>query len=495
MIYIPRKYFSVNIFWGSLSIESFQFVIFREFNLFCRISYLAESIFAEVDNKALANCKIVSETWASFIDMKKVKWFRIILKYAENMTEFSDHWKILMGRTPVKIVEETALTIEEFFRANLKRKDYQWSPFVIAADRGRIELYQYISEKLIKKDPAQVYQTIALEFAAMAGHLEVCKFIISSLAEKNLRLDIFLITSLHCAARYGQLEVFKLLTESVSDKNPQCHLGWTPLHEAASGGHLKYLKIKDYMWAKLNLAAVFDVLEHDGALPLTIAAAESGHLKICQYLIANVIDKNPINTVQNVPINAPINDGPTVLHVAAWFGQFEACKLIVENVVDKNPRNLTGRTPLQLAAEAGHLEVCQYIVKNISVDRNVTTDLYGRSPIHFAVAMGHLEVCKFLIKNMQDKIPQTSTGRTPLHLAAKHGHLEIGKLLIVYMENKNPMDNQGWTPLHFAAKNGHGELCKLIAGYIDEKNPVSNDGFTPHQLMMQFSSDLFLNSN
>ena len=366
-------------------------------NLFCRISYLAESIFAEVDDKALANCKIVSETWSSFIDKKKVKWFRIILKYAENMTEFSDHWKILMARTPVKIVEEVALTIEDFFCANLKRKDYQWSPIVIAADRGRLELYQYISDKLIEKDPAQAHQTKALEFATMAGHLEVCKFIIANLAEKIHRIDMSMITPIHFAARYGQLEILKLLTESTPDKNPQCHLGWTPLHEAASGGHLKYLKSKDYKWAK-GCSIVYDVFEHDGALPIDIVA-KSGHLKICKLLIANVIDKNPINNVQNVPSNI-VNDGPTVLHVAAWFGQFEACKLIVESVVDKNPRNLTGRTPLQLAAEAGHLEICQLLIDNVE-DKNPGNPIYN-TPLAAAVSNGHLQICKLIMNNIEE---------------------------------------------------------------------------------------------
>ena len=393
-------------------------------NLFCRISYLAEAIFAEVDNKALANCKIVSETWASFIDMKKVKWFRIILKYAENMTEFSDHWKILMGRTPVRIVEETALTIEEFFCANLKRKDYQWSPFVIAADRGRLELYQYISEKLIEKDPAQIHQIKALEFATMAGHLEVCKFIITNLDEKNHSMST--ITSLHCAARYGQLEVFKLLTESASDKNTQCHMGWTPLHEAASGGHLKYLKIKDYMWAKGNAAAVFDVFEHDGALPLTTEAAEIGYLKICQYLIVNVIDKNPINTVQNVPNNAQINDGPTALHVAAWFGQFEACKLIIENVVDKNPRNLMGRTPLQLAAEAGHLEICQLIIDSVE-DKNPGNPIYN-TPLGAAVSNGHLQICKLIMNNIEE--PAVADKEWLVRMGIRYNELEVCEFLI-----------------------------------------------------------------
>ena len=132
-----------------------------------RIPFLAESIFAEADNKTLANCKIVGETWASFIDMKKVKWLRIILKYAGNMMECADCWKVLVRRVPVKIVKEIALTVEDFFCANPKRKDYQWSPFIIAADRGHLELYQFILDESNQNNLPQVDLTKALQFAAM----------------------------------------------------------------------------------------------------------------------------------------------------------------------------------------------------------------------------------------------------------------------------------------------------------------------------------------
>ena len=121
-----------------------------------RTSHLAVAIFEEVDNMTLANCNIIGETWGSFIEAKKVKWLRIILKYAGNMTEFADYWKVLLRRTTVQIVKEIALPVEDFFCANPKRKDYQWSPFVIAADRGNIELYQYILYKLNQSDLAQV---------------------------------------------------------------------------------------------------------------------------------------------------------------------------------------------------------------------------------------------------------------------------------------------------------------------------------------------------
>ena len=127
-----------------------------------RTPHLAVAIFEEVDNKTLANCNIVNEIWGSFIDAKKVKWLRIILKYAGNMTKFADHWKVLLRRTTVQIVKEIALPVEDFFCANPKRKDYQWSPFVIAADRGNLELYQYILYKLDQNDLAQVERDLLL---------------------------------------------------------------------------------------------------------------------------------------------------------------------------------------------------------------------------------------------------------------------------------------------------------------------------------------------
>ena len=70
-------------------------------NMIFRIPYIAQLIFEEVDDKTLVNCKTVSETWVTFIGMTKIEWLRIILKYAANMTEFADHWKLLLRRTSV----------------------------------------------------------------------------------------------------------------------------------------------------------------------------------------------------------------------------------------------------------------------------------------------------------------------------------------------------------------------------------------------------------
>ena len=121
------------------------------------------------------------------------------------------------------------------------------------------------------------------------------------------------------------------------------------------------------------------------------------------------------------------------------------------------------------------------------------------SPLHIAAEAGRISLCEFILKVTKDKNPRITSGPvldlgwTPLHEAANGGHLEMCKLLIGKMQEKNPVDNSGWTPLHFAAKSGHGEVCKLIAGYIGNKNPMSYDGYTPRVLMTNFACELFRN--
>ena len=75
----------------------------------------------------------------------------------------------------------------------------------------------------------------------------------------------------------------------LSDKNPKDGHGYTPLYEAA----------------------------------------RLGHLKVCELLIKNTMDKNP---------------GESAIYSAAVGGYFEICKLIVSNVDDKNPRNIKRNT-------------------------------------------------------------------------------------------------------------------------------------------------------
>ena len=93
-------------------------------------------------------------------------------------------------------------------------------------------------------------------------------------------------------------------------------------------------------------------LRHDqgGETPLHLAAT-NGHLEICKLIVENMDeqgDKNPKNNFGNTP-----------LHYAAADGHFEICKLLAEKIVNKNPENNLRKTPAQIADMNGYKSICE----------------------------------------------------------------------------------------------------------------------------------------
>jgi ankyrin repeat protein len=60
--------------------------------------------------------------------------------------------------------------------------------------------------------------------------------------------------------------------------------------------------------------------------------------------------------------------------LAAKKGHLDICELILKNVVDKNPQNNAGKTPLTLASENDHINVCSLICQYLSKNENKNED-------------------------------------------------------------------------------------------------------------------------
>ena len=54
--------------------------------------------------------------------------------------------------------------------------------------------------------------------------------------------------------------------------------------------------------------------------------------------------------------------------------------------------------------------------------------LLGRTPLHKAANNGHLEVCQLIMRQIFDKCPKDRYGLTPSDLARKKGHYDIVQL-------------------------------------------------------------------
>ena len=373
-----------------------------------RFPHLGYQIFEQLDNPFLTISREVSESWQSFIDNEKLPWIMMIIQHIKPLTS---PWKTFFQKATVKSLVEMATSVTQHF----KELESDW--FYLENTR--------------------LTNTVPLHFAAMSGNAEMIERLIQIGAKLN-EVDSVQCTPLHYAATNGHLTAYQLIMENNPTKNPESGY-MTPFHMAA---------------------------KHD-------------HLSICELIIDNVEDKNPKNV-----------DGETPMHYAAkhTFEGLEICQLIIDNVIDKNPRNESGRTPLHHAVIYSNREVVQLIFNNIE-DKNPPDDS-GTTPLHIAANPGIEDIFQFIFDNVEDKNPRDNSGFTPLHYAAKDGYVSICQLIIENVVDKNPSNDavlsywdllaisfnyptsgviSGLTPLHLAAANGHYETCNLFMEKIEGK--------------------------
>ena len=94
-----------------------------------------------------------------------------------------------------------------------------------------------------------------------------------------------------------------------------------------------------------------------------------------------------------------------------FLGRLEVCNAIMNQVSDKNPINDKGDTPLHLAAKFGHSSVCEAIMNNV-INKNPPNNK-GDTPLHCAAANGHIQLVKDILKHVTIKNPVNNNGQTP----------------------------------------------------------------------------------
>lgn len=145
-------------------------------------------------------------------------------------------------------------------------------------------------------------------------------------------------------------------------------------------------------------------------------------------------------------------------------GNLTVAAELIQAKADVNmPEPDIGVTPLIGASNAGHLDICKYLVRKEADVNTTVRDGTERTALHAASQMGFASIVQLLLERRADYKAVDLTKTTALHLAVRHGHAGAAELLLMQKANPNSADDQGHVAINDAvAKDRFDLVTKLL---------------------------------
>ncbi|MDB2614017.1 ankyrin repeat domain-containing protein [Chlamydiales bacterium] len=294
-------------------------------------------------------------------------------------------------------------------------------------------------------------------------------------------------TPLHEAALQGCTEILTYYSENkkallITDKE-----GNTPLHLAASAGHLAFIKEHDSLIPNHCPKENFE-----GRLPVHLAAM-NGHLEVVKYLSENKSCILIRDSHLNLPIHLACSNG----HQDTFYFLYNTHRKSLEFVNDQ------GHNCLHLATLHGANPIVFYILGNqlekISkgnqwVDhREITTpiplninaqDNSGKTALHLAATQGYRPLVRALLLAGSYPLATDESNRTALHMSAYLSRELAVKDLLKFSKERtdtgdvsliNSIDQRGELAIH--------QVCKRIHENDSDKVKESQSKIITHLLL------------
>ena len=286
----------------------------------------------------------------------------------------------------------------------------------------------------------------ALEWAAIAGHAELVRSLLSrgADAESVERAFVF-------SAERARTQALIVLYERVGDKPKAASKA---LRRAAGSGFVdvEENELVEVLRLLVQRGADVNAPDDDGWAALT-SAVESGRGRLVRFLI-----ESGANVNHRCACGGWLSGGYTPLAMAVQRGRAEIADMLLTAGADVNMPTRDGATPLMIAAESAiHTVVVTLLAKGTDPNAH---DLKGDTALLKGV--DRIETVRALLASGAVVDARNEDGVTPLMAVVARGQADVAGLLLDAGAIVNVKNKAGRTPLMMAVRNGQVEAARLL---------------------------------
>eukprot|EP00795_Rhopilema_esculentum_P014481 gene14481-5544_t len=416
-----------------------------------------------------------------------------------------------------------------------QRNEQGHAPLHLASAAGNLELVQLlVSHGATIEIPGGLDKWTALFYAALAGHVDVVRFLLAIGADttrvdaKGLRVIDHVEQNIDDLKEKLELRSFRESSFDTDGLMQQTQSLLVPAQLVRQKSDSSLDSKAQRSWTKRQIARLEQVLN----------VLQSGQQKLLNALEQQnlTLFKTTIET-EDVKINGPLrkHSHTTALSYAAANGLPEFVEVLLQNHADTNISDGYCLFPIHAAAKAGHEDVIEVLV-NHGVDINLQSRNSRQTPLHVAAAHSRKEVVELLVKKgadleVLDTERQTAydlaeeleikslvasgpnlislaiakgnfdallrkievnemtantvftSGLTALQVACQYEQLEVVDMLLKSRAVVNDQGTQnGSSPLHLAVQRNNLSLAKMLVEAGAKLSSTNADGKTPFEV-------------